>query len=318
MFNSNIKRRKIVFLIVLVLFFFLFYFSFLDAPNNFPTGRIIYIQEGSTLRSAGDILEKERVISSSKFFSIISTIFFGGKVIAGGYFFEKDIPTLSVIFKVKRGNYGIIFPRLVFKEGITSKDMAKECALVFIDCKEGEFIELSKGKEGYLFPDTYFFPPNATAEDVIKAASKNFDKKIKPLEGEIEKFGESLSAVIIMASILEGEAKEDYDRKVIAGILWKRMKIGMPLQVDASFKYLNGKGSSELLKSDLKIDSPYNTYLYKGLPPTAINNPGIESIRAAINPIPTDYLFYLTDSKGVFHYAKNHDEHVLNKARHLK
>lgn len=318
MFNFSIKSYKIAVLIVGALFSFIFYFSFLGAPDNFPRGRIVYIPEGSTLRSAGDILEKEGVIASSKLFSITSAVFFGGKVIAGGYFFEKDIPLLSVIFKVNRGNYGIVFPRLVLKEGFTLKDMAKECAVVFENCKEGEFLELSKGKEGYLFPDTYFLPPNATAEDVIKVAGNNFDKKIKPLEEKIEKFGESVSSVIIMASILEGEAREDYDRRVIAGILWKRIKIGMPLQVDAPFKYLNGKGTAELSRKDLKIDSPYNTYLYRGLPPTAINNPGIESIKAAISPIETDYLFYLTDSKGIFHYAKTHEEHVLNKARYLK
>ena len=297
---------------------FLFSLSFFRAPQNFPTGRIIDIPEGSTLRLTGDILEKEGVIVSSELFSITSSIFFSGKVIAGGYLFEEKIPMLSVIFKMKRGNYGIVFPRLILKEGFTLKEMAKECARIFKDCNQAEFLELAKDKEGYLFPDTYFFPPNAMAEDVLKAVEKNFYIKIKPLEVDIEKFGKSLSDVVVMASIIEGEAREYYDRRIVAGILWKRIKIGMALQVDTTFKYINGKGTAELSKSDLKIDSPYNTYLYKGLPPGPINNPGIESIKAAISPIETDYIFYLTDSNGIFHYSKTHDEHVSNKARYLK
>lgn len=312
------KHYPVILSVVLGLFLIIFYFSFFKAPQNFRTGIVVEIPDGSTLRSAGDILEKEGIIVSSDLFSITSTIFFGGKVIAGGYFFEEKIPLLSVVFRLKRGDYGVIFPRLILKEGITLKEMAKECARIFVDCKEGEFLELAKGKEGYLFPDTYFFPPNATAADVVKTIEKNFDKKIKMLESDIEKFGEPIISVIIMASVIEGEAREDYDRRVVAGILWKRIKIGMLLQVDAPFKYLKGKGSSELSKNDLKIDSPYNTYIYKGLPPTAINNPGLLSIKAAISPIETDYLFYLTDSEGVFHYARTHDEHVLNKARYLK
>ncbi len=318
MSNLNIKFYKNIVLIIGASFSFIFYFSFLDAPENFPTGRIIDIPEGSTLRSAGNILKKEGVIASSELFSITSSIFFSGKVIAGGYLFEKKVPMLSVIFKVKRGNYGIVFPRLTLKEGFTLKEMAKECTLIFKDCNQAEFLELAKDKEGYLFPDTYFFPPNAKTADVLKAVEKNFYIKIKPLEVDIEKFGKPLSDVVIMASIIEGEAREDYDRKMVAGILWKRIKIGMALQVDATFKYINGKGTAELSKSDLKIDSPYNTYLYRGLPPTAINNPGLISIKAAISPIETEYLFYLTDSDGIFHYAKTHDEHVLNKARYLK
>lgn len=317
MFKFERRHTQIFVSVILGLFFISFYFSFFRAPQNFPIGSVVEIPEGSTLRLVGDILKREGVIASSDLFLITSTVF-SGKVIAGGYFFEEKIPLLSVVFRLKRGDYGIVFPRLILKEGTTLKEMAKECARIFVDCKEGEFLQFSKGKEGYLFPDTYFFPPNTMALDVVKAIEKNFNRKIKPLEGDIEKFGEPLSSVIIMASIIEGEAREDYDRKVVAGILWKRIKIGMLLQVDAPFKYLISKGTAELSKNDLKIDSPYNTYIYKGLPPTPINNPGLESIKATISPIETDYLFYLTDSNGIFHYAKTHDEHVLNKARYLK
>lgn len=126
-----------------------------------------------------------------------------------------------------------------------------------------------------------------------------------------------ISDVIIMASILEGEALPK-DRQVVAGILWKRLSIGMPLQVDATFRYINGKGTYDLTADDLKIDSPYNTYIHKGLPPGPISNPGIDAISASLNPIPTKYLYYLTEKDGTIHYAKTFTEHIANKNKYLK
>ena len=106
-------------------------------------------------------------------------------------------------------------------------------------------------------------------------------------------------------------------RQIVSGILWKRLSLGMALQVDASFKYINGKGTKDLSLADLKIDSPYNSYLYKGLPPTPICNPGLGSIQAALTPTQTAYLFFLTDKTGNMHYAKTYAEHLLNKQKYL-
>jgi UPF0755 protein len=94
--------------------------------------------------------------------------------------------------------------------------------------------------------------------------------------------------------------------------------MGMPLQVDAAFDYVLGKDSAELTQEDLSIDSPYNTYRFAGLPPAPIANPGLESIEAVLSPIDTDYLYYLTDNEGNFHYAKTFDEHKQNKLRYLR
>jgi UPF0755 protein len=120
-----------------------------------------------------------------------------------------------------------------------------------------------------------------------------------------------------MASIIEKEARTMEARQIIAGILWKRISIGMPLQVDVSFKYINGKVTEDLTLADLKIDSPYNSYLYKGLPPTPIANPGLDSIKATIKPIKTDYLYFLSDKNGGMHYAKDYAEHLHNKELYL-
>ena len=145
----------------------------------------------------------------------------------------------------------------------------------------------------------------------------NFNKKMEPWKGAIENSGHSLRDIIIMASILEREATTEKDKTMVAGILWKRISLGMPLQVDATFMYLLGKKSSELTVSDLKMKSAYNTYQNKGLPAGPIANPGIVAIRAAIIPTESPYLYYLSDNNDEMHYAKTFEEHKANKAKYL-
>ena len=141
-----------------------------------------------------------------------------------------------------------------------------------------------------------------------------FEKKIK----DVELGGKSLEEIIIMASIIEKEASGDDDRKLISGILWKRQSIGMALQVDATFKYILGKESRDLTVADLKVDSPFNTYTNKGLPPSPICNPGLKSIMAALEPETSPYIYYLHSSDGNVYFAKNFEEHKKNKANYLK
>ena len=149
-------------------------------------------------------------------------------------------------------------------------------------------------KQGYLFPDTYFFFPGDTALEIIEILSNNFNNKIKDLP--IKNSGKNLSEIITMASILEGEAKGKEDIYIISGILWKRISIGMPLQVDVD-----------------KL-----TYEVKGLPPNPINNPGLLSIRSALLPISSSYLYYIHDKEGLVHYAENFQEHKKNIEIYLK
>ena len=117
---------------------------------------------------------------------------------------------------------------------------------------------------------------------------------------------------------MEEEGRTTDVRRTIAGILWKRLDMGMPLQVDAAFLYINGKTTFQLATSDLTVASPYNTYLNKGLPPTPITNPGLDAISATVTPIKTPYLYYLTDKNGVMHYAATYDGHLANKEKYLK
>jgi UPF0755 protein len=146
----------------------------------------------------------------------------------------------------------------------------------------------------------------------------NFKLKIKSLDNEIKNFNKPLSDIIKMASIIEEEGKTKESREIISGILWKRISLKMPLQVDSSFKYINGKVTSNLTTEDLKIDSPYNSYIKLGLPPTPISNPGLMAIKATISPKNSPYLYFLTGKDGNMYYSISFDEHVINKQKYLK
>ncbi len=170
--------------------------------------------------------------------------------------------------------------------------------------------------EGYLFPDTYQLPENASINDLITAALENFSAKLDLLGREkIAAKNLSVRDAVIMASILEKEVKTLEDKKIAAGILWKRLTSGMPLQTDATLLYYKA-GSPDRINKDL--DSPYNTYKHTGLPPGPICNPGFDSLEAAVEPIGTDYWYYLSAPDGATVFSKTYDEHLANIAKHLE
>lgn len=181
-----------------------------------------------------------------------------------------------------------------------------------------EFLKEAISEEGFLFPDTYEFFKDSKPKVIIAKMKKNFEEKTSIFTEDIGKQGKGARDIVIMASLLEEEAALEEDRKLISGILWKRISLGMPLQVDAALTYATGRSSHKLTDADLALDDPYNTYKYKGLPAGPISNPGIGAIEAAINPTSSSYLYYLSDSKGVIHYAKTFEEHKLNKTRYLR
>lgn len=182
-----------------------------------------------------------------------------------------------------------------------------------------DFVSEAQKHEGYLFPDTYRFYKTSNSEQVIGKMRDNFAKKIAPeILSEAKRARRTLEQIIITASILEKEVKSTEDRKLAAGILWKRLGLGMGLNVDAALTYVLGKPSGELTEADLKYDSPYNTYRYRGLPPGPISNPGLDAILAALYPTASEYFYYLTDKNGATRYARTLEEHRLNRFKYLK
>ncbi|PIP86605.1 hypothetical protein COV42_00270 [Candidatus Campbellbacteria bacterium CG11_big_fil_rev_8_21_14_0_20_44_21] len=293
----------------------LFYFG---PPGNFPEEHIIGIKEGSSLDEIISVLKKENIIISPFWFKAFSYLSFKERnLVAGDYYFHEKESLLNVLTRLIRGEYGLFAESVTLPEGATASEMGKILKRKFSDFDEAVFVELS-GEEGFLFPDTYKFLPNAKPAQVIDALKKNFEEKISEFGEEIKKSGKSLREIIIMASILEKEARTDESRKIISGILWKRIKVGMPLQVDAVFPYIIGKNTFELSLEDLEFDSLYNTYRNLGLPPGAISNPGLSSILAALRPETSPYFFYLSDREGKIHYAEDFEGHKRNKALYLR
>ncbi len=173
--------------------------------------------------------------------------------------------------------------------------------------------------EGYIYPDTYRVLAEAGAEGLIKKALDNFGKKLTPeLRAEISRQGKTIFQVVTMASVVENEVRGYEDRRIAADLFWRRLKIGMPLQADSTINYVTDSGRDRSTFDDLKIDSPWNTYKYGGLPLSPICNPSIEAIRAAIYPTPNNYLYFLTDKDGNVHYAKTVIEHAKNRTKYLK
>ena len=175
------------------------------------------------------------------------------------------------------------------------------------------------GLEGYIFPDTYEIVKGESLEALMRKILKNFDKKLTPeIRDETEKQGKTIFEIVTMASIIEKEVRSFDDRQIVSGILWKRIKSNMPLQVDATVTYIIGKTTTKVLIEETKIDSPYNTYKYVGLPQGPISNPGLESIRAAIYPRESEYWFYLSKPDGETVFSKTFKEHNRAKAEYLK
>ncbi|MAG12109.1 MAG: hypothetical protein CMI52_04895 [Parcubacteria group bacterium] len=173
--------------------------------------------------------------------------------------------------------------------------------------------------EGYIFPDTHRVYADASIEEIVDRLLSNFDDKISDkLRDEIKKQNKTLYEILTMASVIEREVNTNGDRAKVSDILWSRMRVGMPLQVDSSVNYVTEKNDAAITKKDSRIESPYNTYRFKGLPVGPISNPGLKSIKAAIYPEITPYTYFLTDKEGNVHYARTLDEHNENKYKYLK
>lgn len=276
--------------------------------------------EGSSVLQVGEKLKEDNVIRSRTIFVVLAKMMGLEKEIkSGDYFFEKPMSIAEIIKRLGSGDFGLKQIKVTIPEGAALKDIARIFEN-FENFDENEFYLFAKDPslEGYLFPDTYFVSPAIDASGVIKIMKTNFEKKISDFEEKIKESKHNLNEIIIMASLIEKEVSSLEDKKIVSDILWKRLEIGMPLQVDAVFLYLLGKKSSELTADDLKIDSPYNTYLYRGLPPTPICNPGLEAIEAAIYPADSLYLYYLSGKDGGTYFAKTFEEHKINKSKYLK
>ncbi len=314
--------RSIYFRIITALASVAIIFSALAFVNLFPPagfvrGTIVHIEKNTSLTGAAKTLVEKHVVTSAFFFRVFATLR-GARhgIAAGDYAFNNPQNAWTVAGRLVRGEQGLVPVRVTLPEGLTVKDMAAVLVKNIPNFNAKVFIASasSSAAEGYLFPDTYLFYPNVAPEQVFQTLHDEFTDKIKTIS--IPK-GRTLKDVITLASIVEKEANTAEDRRIVAGILWKRLDQGRLLQVDPPFAYFLGKSSDALILDDLQVDSPYNTYKYKGLPPTPIDNPGLGAIAAVVTPTPTSYYFYLSDKKGNMHYATTYEGHLANRAQYL-
>lgn len=296
-------------------------------PTSSSEEKIFVINKGERLTSIASRLEKEGLIRNKYvFLALVYYLGLDKKIQAGSF---RLSPAHSSTEIARLLTVGRLDKWLVVIEGWRREQIAQAVEKEFPTISAEEFLRETKGMEGYLFPDSYLIPVNASVSVVVELMRENFEKKTKEW---LKKTSADLTPeeVVILASLIEREVKFDSDRALVAGVLINRLKNGWPLQVDATVQYAKANVICGLKparcqnwwppvsKEDLSLDSPYNTYLRKGLPPTPISNPSLSSIKAVVNYKKTDYWFYLSDKEGRIHFAKTLEEHQRNIRRYLK
>lgn len=296
----------------------LYAYILIFVPPPFTGARYVTIPKGATLDQTINILSDAHVIEHPRTLqTLIRVTGADGTIFAGDYYFAHPTTIYNVYRRITTGAFGITAISFIVKEGETISVIAARCEKLLFRCTKGSFMQKAASKEGYLFPDTYFIRPNTTEEELIQLLEQTLYDKLAAYSVAIKTSDLSLHELLTLASIIEKEEFEDADRKMISGVLRNRLTIHMPLQVDATFLYIMGKGSFDLSRKDLAHDSPYNTYVYQGLPPGPIGSPSLSSILAALFPSKTEALFYLADSHGTTYYSKTYDEHLAKKRKYI-
>lgn len=294
--------HKVLYLILGLLLLGIWGYSSMSAPTNNrsranrqPT--VIHVAAGESLSSVAKELENRNIVKHGFILKLFITILnLDRQVEKGDYLFNENMPVWSVAWMLARSDHRVDPIKITFKEGITNNEMADILSEKLATFRKDLFLSDERAREGYLYPDTYFFFNYTTASEILSDISGNFTRRISSYKEDIANSGHSLNEIIVMASILEKEAKGKDDAGVISGILWKRLKLGMPLQVDAAKE----------------------TYSKVGLPSSPIANPGASTIEAALNLVDSAYLFYLHGKDGNAHYAKTFSEHKSNINKYLR
>jgi len=344
-------KRKSAISLAVFLILFLWLWSQIYLPRDFKQGQeiVFSIKSGQGLKDISLNLKNQGIIRSKFLFKVYVLLADSAKELkAGKYKLSASLNIPQIINKFVKGE--TIKEKIVILEGWNLQDIAdyfekrgispkddffkeagypaayyfeKKGAVASRDFSENfSFLEEKPkniGLEGYLFPDTYEIKEGEGIDEILTRLLDNFGKKITPdLKEEAGRQKKTFFEVLTMASLLEKEVRTIEDKKVVAGILWKRLKNGWPLQVDSTLTYITGKESKDLTKKDMEIDSPYNTYRYKNLPLGPIANPGIESIKAALYYEESPYWFYLTTPEGKTVLSRTLEEHVAAKNKYLK
>ncbi|MBI3924891.1 MAG: endolytic transglycosylase MltG [Armatimonadetes bacterium] len=311
LFLRLLKLGCLVFIVLSAIALWTLYTVLVPAdPERKRQPEAVEITAGATGADVAAELEKRGLIRSAFGFRLLLRYRGQSTQLRSGYYeIDPSLPAIRIFEKLALGQ--TLTRKATFPEGLTKEQMAQ--ILQESEVASGEdFLKLARNEgkefgpqypldlEGYLFPDTYEFPWKCSAAQVVQAMLHQFETVAGPVwEKHKAKAPLALKETVILASMVEREAQVDSERPLIAGVYVNRLKAGMPLQCDATVQYALGKPKAVLQYKDLEVESPYNTYKYPGLPPGPICNPGIAALEAAMNPAPSDYLYYVrNDVKG--------------------
>lgn len=306
---KRIYSITLILIIVAVIFGF-FYWQWANQPVNSQdfNQQTFVIPQGQSASAIGHRLKEMGLIKSNLAFQLlVNRKDYDLQLQAGDFYLSKSMDLTTVIESLTHGSldYWITFP-----EGLRVEEYAERLAEKSAQFNSQEFILAAKTHEGRLFPDTYLIPQTASAQVIVDLLVNTFDQKSPTQDDQL----------IILASLIEREAKHDKDRALISSVLHNRLRINMALQIDATLQYIKGNHSDWWpipLAKDKLLNSPFNTYQHPGLPPKPIANPGLASLKAAMNPVKTEYLYYVSDSNGNNHYAEDLEGHQANIAKYL-
>ncbi|WP_303840725.1 endolytic transglycosylase MltG [Selenomonas ruminantium] len=296
------------------------------APRNLDPNQTIFlaVKKGMSASDITDELLKHGIITNKKAFWLqVKKSDAAGNFKTGTYAFKPNTPPEDIIAKLVAGETTQV--KFTIPEGFGVKEIAKRLddeGLV----DEQEFLAKAKifapysyieqdkdiryACEGFLFPDTYILHDEPSVDGILQMMAEDFDQRLTPkMRKRAAELNLSIHDLITLASLVEKEAMYEEDRPIIAQVFFKRLKIGMPLQTDTTIQYLLDAPKEDVSIKDTKIESPYNTYQIKGLPPGPIASPGMAAIEAVLYPADTDYLYFVADRQGHNHYSKSYAEH---------
>jgi UPF0755 protein len=312
--------------------------TLVESPSIQVETEELTVEEGAGLSLIAQELADRELISSPFWFKVYTKLDGSARSVQAGVFeLQSGMSYATIIDILGEGDSEEVV--ITIPEGYTLKQISEEVtsklditttewALMtglaspleshpfIIAADKPDHVDL----EGYMFPDTYHFFANATAEEVATKLLEEMEANVE-VAGISDNLSEAVPTIhdaLTLASIVEREVRSPDDMATVAGLFYNRLEIGMALQADSTVNYFTGKDTPSVSLSDTEIESLYNTYLHTGLPPGAISNPGLNALQAVADPVSTDYFYFLTSPEGDVYYATTFEEHIVNRSLYLR